>query len=76
MTYFHPRDFDADQPPIPDLRGIRSWRSNVGIKTASSKLRDLLSRIDFMTVGEASRLTDWSKAPKINLFENKIVGEI
>ena len=67
MTYFHPRDFDPDQPMVPGLSAMRKFKSYVGIRTAGSKLRRLLQRNSFMDVREASNLVDWESAPRIEL---------
>jgi polysaccharide deacetylase family protein (PEP-CTERM system associated) len=37
MTYFHPRDFDYEQPHLKDLNAIRKFKSYVGIKSAKQK---------------------------------------
>jgi hypothetical protein len=66
MTYFHPRDFDYYQPSIPGLSLTRRFKSTVGIKNCQSKLEMLLKDFDFIDLRTANRITDWSKAPKIN----------
>lgn len=67
MTYFHPRDFDIDQPVIQDLPAIRKFKSYVGIKGAFSKFQKLLNDFDFVNVKEADRQIDWSKAKKLDI---------
>lgn len=67
MTYFHPRDFDPDQPMVPGLGAVRKFKSYVGIRTAGAKLRRLLQRNSFMDVNEANQSVDWDSAPRINL---------
>lgn len=37
MTYFHPRDFDVNQPVIETLPAMRRFKSYVGIKGAFTK---------------------------------------
>ena len=42
MTYFHPRDFDFDQPIINDLSKIRKFKSYYGLKNSLGKLEKLI----------------------------------
>ena len=38
MTYFHPRDFDPDQPIFESQKGFRKFKSYVGLKTLLQNL--------------------------------------
>lgn len=67
MTYFHPRDFDPDQPMIPGLSAVRKFKSYVGIRGAQAKLRRLLQSNSFMDVNQATKSVDWDSAPRVNL---------
>ena len=67
MTYFHPRDFDPDQPMVPGLGVVRKFKSYVGIRNARAKLCRLLQSNTFMDVNEASQAVDWGSAPRVNL---------
>ena len=67
MTYFHPRDFDADQPVLKSLPLIRKFMSYVGLKKSYSKLNRLLNEHKFIPVGEAALNIDWNETPLINL---------
>jgi len=67
MTYFHPRDFDPNQPIIKDLSSIRKIKSYIGLKTAFSKLEKLISDFDFVDIDEANRFMDWDKQRLIKL---------
>lgn len=51
MTYFHPRDFDPEQPKIPGLSMLRRFKCNVGLTRSFAKLELLLSRYETQTVG-------------------------
>ena len=53
MTYFHPRDFDASQPMIPELGAIRRFKSYTGLKGALSKLDRLLGEFQFLELKSA-----------------------
>ena len=68
MTYFHPRDFDADQPVVPGLNFVRYFKSYVGLNSALSKLDNLLKANKFITLEEANNIVDWPSAKKINLL--------
>lgn len=67
MTYFHPRDFDVDQPVVQGLPALRRFKSYVGLKTAFSKFQKLLSDFDFINIETADKNIDWSSARKIQL---------
>ena len=67
MTYFHPRDFDTNQPPIPGLSCFRNFKSNVGIKNCKPKLEKWLNDFDFIDLNKANQIIDWSCVAKIKL---------
>ena len=61
MTYFHPRDFDPEQPLIKDLPLSRKFKSYYGLKTSYNKLERWSQEFSFVDLKEADRLTDWTK---------------
>ena len=67
ITYFHPRDFDADQPMIPNLSASRRFKSYVGLRGAEEKLVKLLNDFDFVDVRTAVSQIDWDKAPVVHV---------
>lgn len=67
MTYFHPRDFDADQPLIKDLSKARKFKSYVGLKKAEKKLYKWLQDFDFIDISTADKQIDWKNVPVVNL---------
>ncbi|GHV07705.1 polysaccharide deacetylase [Spirochaetia bacterium] len=67
MTYFHPRDFDAEQPVIKSLSHLRRFKSYVGLSSAFKKLQKLLADFDFIDIAEADKLIDWEKARTITV---------
>jgi polysaccharide deacetylase family protein (PEP-CTERM system associated) len=71
MTYFHPRDFDRDQPVLNDLSLRRKLMSYVGLKNSFLKLKRLLTDHKFVTVNEASRNIDWNSMPLIDLNKSE-----
>lgn len=67
MCYFHPRDFDPDQPVIKDLPLYRKLKSYAGLRTAESKLTRWLTDYNFIDIGTAVSQIDWSTVARFNL---------
>lgn len=67
MTYFHPRDFDANQPMVPGLSAVRKFKSYYGLKHTEAKLRKWITDFNFMDLRNASSIVDWSKADKLSV---------
>ncbi len=67
MTYFHPRDFDPEQPIIKELSSFRKFKSYVGLKTCMPKLDQWVNDFDFVDLKTADSMIDWSKAPIVRL---------
>ena len=67
MSYFHPRDFDSEQPIIADLSLQRKFKSYVGLKHSKNKLKKWLLDFNFIDVEEADNQIDWNNANKIYL---------
>ena len=67
MTYFHPRDFDPDQPIIKDLSASRKFKSYVGLMNCMNKLEKWTSDFEFTDLRGADSLIDWKKAPVVKL---------
>ena len=65
MTYFHPRDFDPQQPMIKDLSLLRKFKSYYGLNNAFGKLEQLISTFDFIDLKEAHNSIDWSLVKRI-----------
>jgi hypothetical protein len=47
MLYFHPWEFDPDQPRLP-LRGLVRWRTYVGLRRTASRFQTLLQSYRFV----------------------------
>ena len=47
MSYFHPRDFDNDQPRLRGLSRFKRFKTYVGLKKSKSNFLDLLSEFEF-----------------------------
>jgi peptidoglycan-N-acetylglucosamine deacetylase len=67
MTYFHPRDFDAEQPMVPGLNFIRKFKSYYGLKGCLSKLDKLVKKHEFVDIRTAESSIDWEKAKVVHL---------
>ena len=67
MTYFHPRDFDINQPIINDLTLTRKFKSYYGLGSAFNKLENLIDDFEFMDIREADKLIDWKNKKIIRL---------
>ena len=67
MTYFHPRDFDPDQPIIPGLGPIRKFKSYVGLGSALKKLETIVAENKFLSLDVADIEFEWSTAPQVKV---------
>ena len=67
MTYFHPRDFDSEQPIVPGLSLPRRFKSYVGIKNCKPKLERWLNDFDFIDLNQADQSINWDKVPVVKL---------
>lgn len=59
MAYFHPRDFDYEQPKIKGLSKINFFKSYVGLKSCQSKLTKILNRFHFNDISYYDKEIDW-----------------
>ena len=66
MTYFHPRDFDFEQPVL-DLPISRRFKSYVGLKGAYKKLDQWLGQNKFIDIATADQLVNWDKAQRVEM---------
>ena len=71
MTYFHPRDFDAEQPMINELSLTRKFKSYYGLKGTMPKLKRWATDFEFVDIKTAVNNTDWGKVKVVNLKKNK-----
>lgn len=67
MTYFHPRDFDANQPIIEELSRIRKFKSYYGLASCLDKLQNLMTDIPFIDLASAEKLVDWKKTKIVKI---------
>lgn len=57
MSYFHPRDFDINQPRWPELSAKDRFLNYVGVKTALNKFNKFISDFDFIDLDTALKST-------------------
>jgi hypothetical protein len=62
MLYFHPWEFDPDQPRLP-LRGLKRWRTYVGMSRTTGRLGDLLEAYPFRRAVDVAREIRESTVP-------------
>ena len=67
MTYFHPRDFDYEQPILEGLSSLRRFKCYVGLKKSRSKLEKLLDIHKFIDINEANKKINWNEVQVYNI---------
>lgn len=67
MSYFHPRDFDYNQPIIKGLTLERRFKSYVGLKRAEGKFRKWISEFEFVDIRQANQMIKWDEVRIIDL---------
>jgi len=72
MAYFHPRDFDKDQPVLSDLSYFRLFKSYYGLKSSYPKAVKFFDDFDFITLSQADKLIDWSNAQQFSLINGNL----
>jgi polysaccharide deacetylase family protein (PEP-CTERM system associated) len=63
MLYFHPWEFDEDQPRLP-LGRLAQWRTYVGIGKTTNRLKSLLRDVTYTRAADA---VEALRAPEANL---------
>lgn len=69
MTYFHPSDFDPEQPQMPQLSFIRQFKNRVALKNSYLKFKRFISDFKFVDINNADKIIEWDKCKKINLTD-------
>ena len=67
ISYFHPRDFDFNQPMLAQLPLSRKFKSYIGLKNAYPKFLRWITDFQVLSLGEASKQIDWGKAKIISI---------
>ena len=74
MTYFHPRDFDFNQPKLPGLSLNRQFKSYVGLKNCRNKLQKWLTDFRFIDIREANKNDNRKRNKKVKTIKPKKVS--
>lgn len=67
LSYFHPSDFDPEQPKMPQLPKMRQFKNRVALKGAYEKYKRYITDFNFVNVKDATELLDWKKIKTINI---------
>jgi len=65
MTYFHPRDFDPEQPMIEGLNEFRKFKSYVGLNKSLNKLEKLIGDFSFINLKQADEVVEWDNVKRL-----------
>lgn len=60
LFYFHPRDFDPNQPLLKNLTNRRRFISYYNLESTKPKFNSFLEKYDFYNILEAERKICWS----------------
>ena len=55
LSYFHPSDFDPDQPSMPHLPKMRQFKNRVALKGAYDKFRKYINDFKFIDMVTAEK---------------------
>ena len=69
MTYFHPRDFDPDQPVLQGLSKTRRFKSYYGLGTSFGKLDSFIQDFDCIDLAHADQHIDWGRTETFGLAQ-------
>lgn len=61
LSYFHPSDFDPDQPQMPQLPKMRQIKNRVALKGAYKKFEKYISDYEFESIWDADKKISWEK---------------
>lgn len=72
MSYFHPSDFDPDQPQMPYLPWMRQVKNRIALKGAYEKFKKYIgSDIHFINILEADSEVNWDECPVFDIDNGK-----
>lgn len=61
MTYFHPRDFDPNQPILEGLSPFRIFKSYIGLNSAKKKFINIINEFKFVDIKTFVEDVKWKK---------------
>lgn len=67
MTYFHPRDFDPNQPMLDGLSLKRKFKSYYNLSGAYPKFKKLIRDFNFIDIREADKIINWEEMPIVEI---------
>ncbi len=67
MTYFHPRDFDANVPSTKLLPAYRNFLNTLGNRHTGAKLGKLMKKHAFVSIGDALKQIDVKALPVVKI---------
>ncbi len=67
MSYFHPSDFDPDQPKMRHLPIMRQIKNEIGLSRAFKMFNKYMNEFEFINLVEADKLVDWNNTDIISL---------
>lgn len=67
LSYFHPSDFDPNQPQMPHLPWIRQFKNRIALKGAYEKFSKYLSDFSFIDILTADEQIDWEQQMIVKL---------
>jgi polysaccharide deacetylase family protein (PEP-CTERM system associated) len=73
LTYFHPSDFDPEQPKMPQLSRMRQFKNRVCLKGAYSKFKRYLFDFNFYNMLDYNEKIDWNKQKIVNSKNFEII---
>jgi hypothetical protein len=66
MTYFHPRDFDAEQPVLPGLSPYKKFKAYYGLNNSFTKFEKLISDFNFVPLQQFDKIYEWKESKIIS----------
>jgi peptidoglycan-N-acetylglucosamine deacetylase len=67
ITYFHPRDFDKNQPVLENINILRRFKSYYGLNHSFKKFTKLISEFELISISAANNRIDWEKCNTVHL---------
>lgn len=67
LSYFHPSDFDPDQPQMPQLTKMRQFKNRVALKGAYPKFQKYIKNFYFMDIKTADSQIDGNNIEIVNI---------
>ena len=72
LAYFHPSDFDPNQPKMPHLPLMRQFKNRVALKSAYNKFKRYISDFDYQSILESEKSVNWNDCRVLELDTIKI----